>query len=488
MILGLLGGCVAIMLAATIAAATTVFEVVGVVSDAFSRGVLVQSKALTKAKAGSPVTILVLGSDSRVESRVAIDAADPPHSDSIMLVRLDPGRGQTTVMSVPRDLEVTFSIDGREYIDYKINSAFTFGGPTESLEVIRNLLDIPINDVIVMNFQTFADVVDQLGCVYIDVDHLFYTPPDSGSMAIDIEPGYQPLCGYKALEYTRFRETDSTYARDAREQDFLRQAKQQLGILSLLTNPGKLQKVIDAVGKGLGTNIRGSNAVLRLVEDAEAAANGPVRQVPFPENEAVVGPEGSEQTATPSEIQAVVKSFLSGTGTVKLPHSRRARRRHHRGATLAPPAGLMQTPTYVTQQALVMSVQVPFRVELPALTSIDGSQADASDFYAYKIRVPQPAAYAGQSYSGYRVTWADDSADGAYYGIEGINWTDPPLFRAAPSTKIDGRRYMFVLDGSSYHDIGWIRGKDLYWVSNTIFDNLTNAQMLAIAESASPLA
>jgi len=141
----------------------------------------------------------------------------------------------------------------------------------------------------------------------------------------------------------------------------------------------------------------------------------------------------------------------------------------------------------VTQQALVLSVRVPFPVELPALTSIDGSQEDASDFYAYKIHVPEPAAYAGLSYSGYRVTWTDDSADGGYYGIEGINWTDPPLFRSAPSSQIGARRYMFVLDGSSYHDIGWISGKDLYWVSNTIFNSLTNAQMLAIAESASAL-
>jgi hypothetical protein len=46
---------------------------------------------------------------------------------------------------------------------------------------------------------------------------------------------------------------------------------------------------------------------------------------------------------------------------------------------------------------------------------------------------------------------------------------------------------MFVDNGGSYQYIGWREGKILYWVSNTLLDNLTNGQMLAIAESAHPL-
>ena len=36
---------------------------------------------------------------------------------------------------------------------------------------------------------------------------------------------------------------------------------------------------------------------------------------------------------------------------------------------------------------------------------------------------------------------------------------------------------MFVFNGKHYQDIGWIHGSDIYWVSNTVFDNLTNAQI-----------
>jgi hypothetical protein len=46
---------------------------------------------------------------------------------------------------------------------------------------------------------------------------------------------------------------------------------------------------------------------------------------------------------------------------------------------------------------------------------------------------------------------------------------------------------MFVTNGGHWQDIGWIQGKDLYWVSNTLFDNISNPAMLQIAESATPV-
>ncbi len=52
---------------------------------------------------------------------------------------------------------------------------------------------------------------------------------------------------------------------------------------------------------------------------------------------------------------------------------------------------------------------------------------------------------------------------------------------------IHGRKYMFIDDGSHWHDIGWRSGNALYWVSNTLLEDLSNAQMLALAESAQPL-
>jgi LCP family protein required for cell wall assembly len=479
--LRLLGGCVVITLLAAGASATSFFEAVGIVVDGLKHGVVIKSADLLPPGAGAPQTFLILGDDSRAESHDVFDKADPAHSDTILLVRIDPKLGQTTVMSVPRDLEVSYYAQGQEYSHVKINQAFQDGGPTTSLRVIKKTLGLPINNIVVINFQTFADIVDDLGCVYIDVDHHYYIPSGTGVAAIDIDPGYQPLCGFKALSYVRFRHTDSTFARDAREQDFLRQAKQQLGVGALLNNPAKL---FNDLGHQVSTNIHSYSQVIRLAEIAESAVGGPVRQVKFPDTTSV-GPGGEDfQTATPSQIHDVVNNFLYGTTGATLPVSVKHHHHHHHVAP-AVPAGLTATSSFTSEQAAELSVNVPFRVDLPSLAYVYGTQPDVSDFYAYKVRVPKAAADGGLVYHGYRITWDDADADGGYYGIEGINWTDPPLFHGAPTDRIDGRRYMFVTDGTAYHDIGWIDGKELYWVSNTIFDNLNNAQMLAIAESAS---
>ena len=55
---------------------------------------------LTTANDGGPQTLLLIGSDKRAKG--AIDASGPPHSDTMMLVRLDPNQPNTTVLSVPR--------------------------------------------------------------------------------------------------------------------------------------------------------------------------------------------------------------------------------------------------------------------------------------------------------------------------------------------------------------------------------------------------
>jgi hypothetical protein len=140
------------------------------------------------------------------------------------------------------------------------------------------------------------------------------------------------------------------------------------------------------------------------------------------------------------------------------------------------------------QDARAMTVNVPFPVDIPRYTSPAGTQNDSDDFHAFKEVVPLLATFGGLHYSGYRITWEDSAAAaGAYYGIDGLDWTDPPLFHNAPTRQIGGRTYEFVENGKHYQDIGWIVGKDIYWVSNTLFDDLSNDTMLALAESSSPV-
>jgi LCP family protein required for cell wall assembly len=493
--LRLLGGSLAVVLLATAASATAYFEDVGIISDAIGHGVVIKDKALAPTYSGQPVTILILGSDKRSESEDVYDRSDPRHSDTILLAHLNPQSGQTTLMSIPRDLEASYTANGGEYNDVKINSAFTYGGAKKTVQVVESLLHLKINDVIVIDFQSFAYLVNGLGCVYVDVDHLYDNPYGTGFAHIYIPPGYRPLCYYQALSYVRYREGDSTYARDAREQDFIREAKQQLGIrTNLLTNPSDLNHLIRQLTSngGLATNIVGVDATNRLIQIAESSISEPVRQIQFPDVGSVSSPTaGSVQLVPPpAELNAVVQSFLYGNAanTLKLPAVPKApsSHRHHRHASSSGgvAAGLVAVPSYAYQDAAEMQVHVPFPVEIPHLTSADGYFPGYDDFYHFKEVVPLTATNGGLVYHGYRVTWEDGAVLGAYYGIDGLDWTKPPLFDNARTESIKGRTYMFVANGAHDQDIGWIQGSDIYWVSNTVFDNLTNAEMLGIAESA----
>jgi hypothetical protein len=94
------------------------------------------------------------------------------------------------------------------------------------------------------------------------------------------------------------------------------------------------------------------------------------------------------------------------------------------------------------------------------------------------VRDPQ-----GHVHFGYRIDFSTGNI-ASYYGIEGMNWTNPPLFDHADHVSIDGVHYLYVNTGGKVQDVGWISHGALYWISNTIFQDLTNDQMFALAESA----
>src|ERR1700677_479815 len=83
---------------------------------------------ITPEYGGGPQTFLILGSDRRSGSKNAEERDAAPHSDTILLVRFDPEQGQTSVLSIPRDLMVNIRTpNGQVYENEKINAAYTIG-------------------------------------------------------------------------------------------------------------------------------------------------------------------------------------------------------------------------------------------------------------------------------------------------------------------------------------------------------------------------
>ena len=189
---------------------------------------------------GGPRTFLMLGSDARDGD----DAGMSPRSDTIMLVRVDPDKDAIAVMSIPRDLKVEIPGHG----EGKINSAYEIGGkkggPRLVVRTVKKLFEdatgerFPITNVIIMDFGAFRRAVNYIDGVYVDIDRDYFNDNSSGEnyATIDVNAGYQKLQGKDALDYVRYRHTDNDLVRAARQQDFLRQAKNAAGVRKLLAS------------------------------------------------------------------------------------------------------------------------------------------------------------------------------------------------------------------------------------------------------------
>jgi LCP family protein required for cell wall assembly len=496
-------GCIVIIVATATAISVGAINVVSTIAADFALGgTPLDSKDLTPAQAGQAQTILVIGDDHIGKTTTYATGAEQDingvhllHADTFMLVRMDPTQDQTSILSIPRDLLVSFNWKGVPYDNQKFNSAYSIGRDDLVKQVVlATLPGITINHVIDFNFASFLGLVDAIGCVYVDVDQRYYNPPGDSYSPINIQPGYQRLCSNQALSYVRYRHTDSDFVRVARQQDFIRDAKEQLGVWGFLSKFSALAK---AFGKAVWTDIRSSHAIAQLLYLAAFSQSRPIREVPFQvANPAyqINTPQGPEEAvlSTPQLMQASIRSFLyeapkaalpaSGGGSSTTTHSATRHHVHHTRHAARPTAAsedLYAIPASVGAQALTIAPEVPFPVYVPGLQT---GPASPNDFHPYTIRDEQ-----GRLRYGYRIDWSAGS-EGEYYGIEGTNWTHPPLFANPNGTeKIGSRTYMFVDDGSAYHDIGWLEHGVLYWVSNSLNETLSNAQMLAIAQSAQPI-
>ncbi|MCW2952634.1 MAG: cell envelope-related transcriptional attenuator [Conexibacter sp.] len=437
------------------------------------------------ADLGKPQTLLLLGSDHRFATGANA------RSDTIMLMRLDPSANAITVLSIPRDLEVSYvKPDGTRVKNAKINQAYTDGGEKLTAKVIKRLLGpIEINHIVNINFGGFQRVVDAIGCVYVDVDHRYYhsnagLPPSQQYAEIDIQPGYQRLCGRQALDYVRYRHGDSDFVRAARQQDFLRAMKSQYGIDAFVSDPHRLTAPL---GKSLSTDpgLRSTDGLLKLARLAGGIAGKPVRQIQFQANDATVN-GGAYLVASPQQIAQARHDFLKPPPQPpRAPKPPRASRGRGRAQGAAPAAASLHLAD-MTQTGRDYAIQLGGGVGIPIYYPkllLSGSQyaTRSAGTYprAYRIKAPD-----GTMRAAYRLVVSTGEA-GNYYGVEGTSWTDPPILKGPSSDHrtVGGKRLDLYYDGTKLRTVGWRDGSAAYWVENTLQDRLTNPQMLAIAGS-----
>jgi LCP family protein required for cell wall assembly len=263
------------------------------------------AKRLDVAVPGQATTALVIGTDKRKGKEAEVTG----RSDTLMLVRADPQTNSISLLSFPRDLLVTIKCPGRfDHVD-RINAAFSECGSLGSLLTVKALTGIPINYFITVNFRGFLQLVNNLGGVWMDVDHRYLCDEANcpGVSAINLQPGYQRLRAYDALAFVRFRHFDSDLYRVARQQLFLKALKQQI---SSSLDLNTVLDIVDAVEKNV-TIGRGGNQPLDLktLKDYIYFARGlPPGHIFQSRIDGLTG--YAELTAAPGAVAAAVHKFV----------------------------------------------------------------------------------------------------------------------------------------------------------------------------------
>jgi LCP family protein required for cell wall assembly len=272
---------------------------------AHTPAVVKAAKALDVPVANRAAIALVIGYDHRK----GVESNHPSLSDTLMLIRADPTTKTISLLSFPRDLHVPIYCGSVPVATDRINSAYGRCGPKGSLLTMKKLTGVPINYLITVNFHGFKEVVDTLGGIWMDVDRRYYNKNTGASYNnfanINLQPGYQKLSGQEALDFVRFRHTDSDLTRNARQQEFVRAFKEQV---ARSFSYSSIPKLVGTLTKNIEVGEGGHSLQLDQVISYALFAQGLPGGHLFQEKIANVQC-GIECSASSSDIQAAVENF-----------------------------------------------------------------------------------------------------------------------------------------------------------------------------------
>lgn len=213
------------------------------------------------------LTVLVLGCDEDRAPGGRVITKEGVRSDMMLLVRLDFANKRVTGLSIPRDTLAT--VDGKTH---KVNAFHAIGGNDMARRAVEELLDgIHVDRVVELDFDAFEKLVNTVGGVPIVIDKNLRYTDHAGHLNINLKKGYQTLDGEHAMEFVRFRHSDSDFARQDRQHQFIlalkgaiekrpqvlpRVADLSVQVLGNAFNPGEAQKLATFTRSVKEANIR----------------------------------------------------------------------------------------------------------------------------------------------------------------------------------------------------------------------------------------
>lgn len=195
----------------------------------------------------------LFGSDSR-----AAGADEGTRTDCIIVASLNNKTREVKMVSVYRDS--LLDIGGGQF--QKCNSAYSFGGPKQAIDMLNTNLDLEIEDYITVDFAAISDVIDLLGGVEIEVTEvevpylnkfLGETAQIAGKKANRVtKAGMQTLDGVQATTYARIR---STKGGDFKRAERQRYVIEKIVEKALRADLATINKIIDVVLPKIKTSL-----------------------------------------------------------------------------------------------------------------------------------------------------------------------------------------------------------------------------------------
>ena len=157
-------------------------------------------------------------------------------SDSMILITINKNTNKIKMTSFMRDLWVEIP----DHSDGRLNAAYSIGGAGLLMETIEHNFDIQIDDYVLVDFEMFKELIDELGGITVEItekEAQFINRTTKATVSV----GENTLNGSEALIYCRIRKLDS---------DFMRTQRQRK-VMSAIINKIKSQNVIKTASAGI---------------------------------------------------------------------------------------------------------------------------------------------------------------------------------------------------------------------------------------------
>lgn len=246
------------------------------------------------------VNILLIGNDSRTNG-------EDGRSDAMILLSVSNKTKKIYMTSLLRDIYV--EIPGHK--GNRLNAAYSYGGAELLMETIEHNFDITVNRYVLVNFEAFANLVDAVGGIDLELtakeveyvnaylwEYNILTQRPEGTDYMDTSvSGMVHLNGAQALSYTRNRYLGTDFGRTERQRKVLEAVIRKMP-KALVTNPKEL---INGLVTNLKTNLT-KEECFQLSFQAAGALNYDMEQNSIPL-------DGTYKNATIREMSVLEVDF-----------------------------------------------------------------------------------------------------------------------------------------------------------------------------------